>query len=180
MHLTNNDQFYENDSNETGKDNGIFDLSTSASSSTTNTITTSQTRLTHDDIVTKNHLEDNQHHNGAGTSKKILKLSPPQHLYSNSSNLVTVMMDDKSHDTEEHSFYMPHRRDIENGHNQMEFEEGKFLKLQFEFRFQLMNFQIQARKLSRKLNAPIRQTISPKKKMKTFSAVPLNICNRFS
>lgn len=39
------------------------------------------------------------------------------------------MMDDKSHDTEEHSFYMPLRRDLENGHHhQMEFEEGKVLK----------------------------------------------------
>lgn len=32
------------------------------------------------------------------------------------------MMDDKSHDTEDHSFYMPLRRDIENGHKTIEFE----------------------------------------------------------
>jgi hypothetical protein len=131
VHLTNNDQFYENDTNETDKDNGIYDLSTSASSSTTNTITTSQTGLMHDENAAKNHLEENQHHNGASTSKKTLKLSPPQHLYSNSSNLVTVMMDEKSHDTEEHSFYMPLRRDIENGHHPMEFEEGKKTCFQF-------------------------------------------------
>lgn len=80
----------------------------------------------HDENTSKNHHEENHHHhNGASTSKNTLNLSPPSHLYSNSSNLVSVMMDDKSHDTEEHSFYMPIRRDNENGHNQIEFEEGK-------------------------------------------------------
>lgn len=126
VHLTNN-EYYEHDSREAGKDNGIFDLSTSASSATTNTITTAQTRLRHDENISKNHHEE--HHNAASTSKSSLNLSPPQHIYSNSSNLVTVMMDDKSqHDTEDHSFYMPIRRDIDNGH-QMEFEEGNFVFL---------------------------------------------------
>jgi hypothetical protein len=80
----------------------------------------------HDEITSKT-LHEDHHHNGASTSKNSLNLSPPQHLYSNSSNLVTVMMDDKSHDTEEHSFYMPIRRDTENGHNQLEYEEGKMV-----------------------------------------------------
>lgn len=125
VHLT-NEQFYESDPADV-KD-GIYDLSTTASSSTTNTITTSHTvlnRLMHSDE--RNHAEaPESHHNGASTSKKSLKLSPPQHHYTNSSNLVTVMMDDKSHDTEDHSFYMPLRRDNnENGHHPMEYEEGK-------------------------------------------------------
>lgn len=88
----------------------------------------------HEDITQKSHHEENNHHNGAGTSKNSLNLSPPQHLYSNSSNLVTVMMDEKSHDTEEHSFYMPMRHANENGHNQMEFEEGKSLFFWFVVR----------------------------------------------
>lgn len=128
MHLT-NEQFYEPDPADV-KD-GIYDLSTTASSSTTNTITTSHTalnRLMHDESAPRNHMEaPESHHNGASTSKKSLKQSPSQHHYTNSSNLVTVMMDDKSHDTEEHSFYMPLRRDIENGHHPMEYEEGKVI-----------------------------------------------------
>lgn len=32
------------------------------------------------------------------------------------------MMDDKSHDIEDHSFYMPLRRDVENGHHPSEYE----------------------------------------------------------
>lgn len=81
----------------------------------------------HDESTSKSHLEasENYHHNGASTSKKSLKHSPPQHHYTNSSNLVTVMMDDKSHDTEDHSFYMPLRRDIENGHHPAVEYEGK-------------------------------------------------------
>ena len=38
------------------------------------------------------------------------------------------MMDEKSHDNEDHSFYMPLRRDIENGHHPIEYEEGKIFK----------------------------------------------------
>lgn len=34
-------------------------------------------------------------------------------------------MDDKSHDTEDHSFYMPLRRDVENGHHPAVEYEGK-------------------------------------------------------
>lgn len=81
--------------------------------------------MQHEDVAPRTHLEPSEnHHNGASTSKKHLKHSPTQHHYTNSSNLVTVMMDDKSHDTEDHSFYMPLRRDIENGHHPMEYEEG--------------------------------------------------------
>ena len=75
------------------------------------------------DEASKNHLEASElHHNGASTSKKLAKHSPPQHHYTNSSNLVTVMMDEKAHDTEDHSFYMPLRRDLENGPHSMEYE----------------------------------------------------------
>lgn len=79
----------------------------------------------HDENVAKSHMEASEiHHNGASTSKKSLKhsLSTHQQHYTNSSNLVTVMMDEKSHDTEDHSFYMPLRRDLENGHHPMEYE----------------------------------------------------------
>lgn len=117
VHLS-NEQYYEAEAPDS-KD-GIYDLSTSASSSTTNTITTSQTalnRLIHDESSARNHLESSENHNGASTSKKH---SP--HQYTNSSNLVTVMMDEKSHDPEDHSFYIPLRRDLENGHLQMEYD----------------------------------------------------------
>jgi hypothetical protein len=129
VHLT-NEQFYEPEATDAKEG---YDLSTSASSSSTNTITTSHTALNrlmqHDESVARSHLEASEgQHNGASTSKKSLKHSPSQHHYTNSSNLVTVMMDDKSHDTtDEHSFYMPLRRDIENGHHPMEYEEGKDL-----------------------------------------------------
>lgn len=80
----------------------------------------------HDEVASKNHLDVSEtHHNGASTSKKTAKHSPAQHLYTNSSNLVTVMMDDKPHDSEDHSFYMPLRRDLENGHHPLEYE-GNF------------------------------------------------------
>lgn len=70
-------------------------------------------------------LVDNRN-NGASTSKKSLKLSPSQHHFTNSSNIVAVMMDEKLHETEDHSFYMPPplRRDLENGHHSMDYEEG--------------------------------------------------------
>lgn len=82
----------------------------------------------HDEQTPKSHHD--MHHNGATTSKRSQKHSPIQHhlhqphLYSTSSNLVTVMMDDKSsHDNEDHSFYMPSMRGavgggiaMENGH----------------------------------------------------------------
>lgn len=129
VHLT-NEQFYEPEPAEV-KD-AIYDLSTSASSSTTNTTTTTQTalnRLMHDESAGKSHLENEAHHNGASTSKKSQKHSPLLHHhhhhqphYTNSSNLVTVMMDEKSHDTEDHSFYLPLRRDAENGQLPLEFE----------------------------------------------------------
>jgi uncharacterized protein (DUF952 family) len=126
VHLT-NEQFYEPDPVDV-KD-GIYDLSTtSASSSTTNTITTSHTalnRLMLDDSLAKSHLEAGEnHHDGASTSKKSQKHSPPQHPFTNSSNLVTVMMDDKSHDNEDHSFYTPLRRDLENGQHPIAEYEG--------------------------------------------------------
>lgn len=77
----------------------------------------------HDEAALKNHADASElHHNGASTSKKLAKHSPQQHHFTNSSNLVTVMMDDKAHDTEDHSFYMPLRRDLENGHHPMEYE----------------------------------------------------------
>lgn len=125
VHLT-NEQFYESEAPEV-KDS-IYDLST-ASSNTTNTITTSQTalnRLMHDENAPKTLNDSSEiHQNGASTSKKSHKHSPIQHQYTNSSNLVTVMMDDKSHDTEDHSFYMPLRRDLENGAHPMEYEGSK-------------------------------------------------------
>lgn len=138
VHLS-NEHFYETDVPD-AKD-GIFDLSTTASSSTTNTVTTSHnalTRLMHDEA--KNHLDATEsHHSAASTSKKSLKHSPSQHLYTNSSNLVTVMMDDKSHDNEEHSFYMPLRRDIENGHHPMEYEEGNSALINLIYKFRLQH-----------------------------------------
>lgn len=82
--------------------------------------------MQHDESETRNHFNASETlHNGASTSKKALKQSPPQHHFTNSSNLVTVLMDDKSHDTEENSFYMPLRRDVENAHHPMEYEEGE-------------------------------------------------------
>ncbi|CRK90913.1 CLUMA_CG004602, isoform A [Clunio marinus] len=126
VHLT-NEQFYEPEAVD-GKD-GIYDLSTTASSSTTNTLTTSHTALhRHIQDEGKNHSEtsENLHNGGASTSKKPLKHSPlphhhHHHHYTNTSNLVTVMMDEKSHDNEEHSFYMPLRRD--NEQQQVEYDE---------------------------------------------------------
>lgn len=129
VHLT-NDQFYDSEAGDATKD-GIYDLSTTTSSSTTNTITTSQmahNRLMHDEVASKNHLDGSEvHHNGASTSKKSAKLSPAQQHYTNTANLVAVMMDDKAQDTEDHSFYMPLRRDLENGHHPMEYE-GTYIK----------------------------------------------------
>jgi hypothetical protein len=128
VHLT-NDQFFETDPVEV-KD-GIYDLSTAGSSNTTNTTTTTQTalnRLMHDESVAKSHIDGGEnHHNGASTSKKSQKHSPALHHqlqqhFTNSSSLVTVMMDEKSHDNEDHSFYMPLRRDAENGQHPIEFE----------------------------------------------------------
>lgn len=80
----------------------------------------------HDENASKSVMNGSDiHQNGASTSKKSLKHSPAQHQYTNSSNLVTVMMDDKSHDNEDHSFYMPLRRDLENGTHPMEYEGSK-------------------------------------------------------
>lgn len=186
VHLT-NEQFFETDTADI-KDN-IYDLSTNASSSsTTNTITTSQTalnRLMHEENVAKSHMEASEsHHNGASTSKKTLKHSPSQQQhqhYTNSSNLVTVMMDDKSHDTEDHSFYMPLRRDLDNGHHPMEYE-GNDIRLHLMSDSHLdsfLTFQIHRLTRSfRKLNVPTHQMISQRKKMRTFCAAQLSICNQ--
>lgn len=128
VHLI-NQQYYDDD-NE-GKESA-YDLSTSASSSnTTNPVTASHpssvlSRLIQDDNIAKNHIQDTHERlNGLGSSstKKINKHSPLPHSFTNSSNLVTVMMDEKNHDSDEHSFYMPMRRD-ENGHN-ADYDEGK-------------------------------------------------------
>lgn len=75
-----------------------------------------------------------------GSSKKALKHSPLPHSFTNSSaqNLVTVMMDEKAHDTEDHSFYMPLRRG-ENGHNSAEYDEG--IKSYIHFFFFLLTFR---------------------------------------
>lgn len=143
-------------------------MSSAPSSSTTNTITTSQTalsRLMHDESTSKSNLEasENFHHNGASTSKKSLKHSPPQHHYTNSSNLVTVMMDDKSHDTEDHSFYMPLRRDVENGHHPAVEYEGKGSRIYSKWAIvKMKSFALQIHRVirsSRRSNAPTLQTI---------------------
>lgn len=64
----------------------------------------------------------------ASTSRKShIKHSPLQNPFTSSSNLVTVMMDENKppNDIEDHSFYMPLRRD-ENGHiSAAEYDEGK-------------------------------------------------------
>lgn len=77
-----------------------------------------------DDNITKNHIQESQERlNGLASShKKTHKHSPLPHSFTNSSNHVAVMMDEKNHDPDEHSFYMPLRRD-ENGHN-TEYDEG--------------------------------------------------------
>lgn len=77
----------------------------------------------HDENASRTALDSSDvHQTGASTSKKTLKHSPIQSHYTNSSNLVTVMMDDKSHDNEDHSFYMPLRRDLGNGTHPIEYE----------------------------------------------------------
>ena len=121
VHLI-NQQFYDE-----GKESA-YDLSTTASSSSViNPIhnpSTALSRLMQDDNIPKNHISDDQGRlNGLPNSlKKTHKHSQLPHSFSNSSNLVTVMMDDKNHDSDENSFYMPLRRD-ENGHN-TEYDEG--------------------------------------------------------
>jgi hypothetical protein len=128
VHLI-NQQYYDDDNNDTKE--GAYDLSTSASSSSTiNPATASHpssvlSRLIQDDNIAKNHIQDTHERlNGLGSSsKKTHKHSPLPHSFTNSSNLVTVMMDEKNHDSDDHSFYMPLRRD-ENGHN-ADYDEGK-------------------------------------------------------
>jgi hypothetical protein len=98
----------------------------------------------HDENATKNHhhsMRDVQERlnglasaaaavassNGSLSKKAHHKNSPiSSHPYTNTSNLVSVMMDDKSHDIEDHSFYMPLRR-VENGHNSTEYDEGSLV-----------------------------------------------------
>lgn len=131
VHLI-NQQYYDEDNDPK---ESAYDLSTTASSSSSSTInpvtvqhhSTVLSRLIQDESAAiKNHIQDTQERlNGLGSSslKKTHKHSPLPHSFTNSSNLVTVMMDEKNHDSDEHSFYMPPRRD-ENGHN-VEYDEGK-------------------------------------------------------
>lgn len=133
VHLI-NQQYYDDDNNDAKE--SAYDLSTSASSSSTiNPATASHpssvlSRLIQDDNIAKNHIQDTHERlNGLGSSsKKTHKHSPLPHSFTNSSNLVTVMMDEKNHDSDDHSFYMPLRRD-ENGHNADYDEESASQKI---------------------------------------------------
>jgi hypothetical protein len=85
----------------------------------------------HEEINTKNSTDAHERINGASTSKKSHKQhsqSPLRHQFTNSSNLVTVMMDEKAQEAEDHSFYIPLRRD-ENGHHSAEYDEGMKFKM---------------------------------------------------
>lgn len=145
VHLI-NEQFY--DQNDGDVKDGVYDLSTTSSSSasTINPVTAATSAHHH------HHLHPNHHHhlsrlmqheqdslkiqnsleerlNGAAsTSRKSHKHSPLQHPYTNSSNLVTVMMDENkpTHDSEaERSFYMSLRHDENGHHSAAEYDEGK-------------------------------------------------------
>jgi hypothetical protein len=142
VHLI-NEQFY--DQHEGDVKDAVYDLSTTSSSASTINPVTATASAHH-------HLHSNHHHqlsrlmqhedslksslenrlNGAAsTSRKSLKHSPLQHPYTNSSSLVTVMMDENkpTHDTDaERSFYMSMRHDENGHHSAAEYDEGKSKK----------------------------------------------------
>lgn len=149
VHLI-NEQFY--DQHDGDVKDGVYDLSTSSSSaSTINPVTAATSAHHHHQQNHHHHLHPNHHHhlsrlmqhedslkmqnslgerlNGAAsTSRKSLKHSPLQHPYTNSSNLVTVMMDENkpTHESEaERSFYMALRHDENGHHSAAEYDEGK-------------------------------------------------------
>jgi transcriptional regulator of acetoin/glycerol metabolism len=132
-----NEQYFDHHENDI-KDSA-YDLSTTSSTSTINPVTAATSngshsnshhlsRLLHEESMKQNAMDIQERLNGAAsTSRKILKHSPLQNPFASSSSLVTVMMDENKppHDIEDHSFYMPLRRD-ENGHiSAAEYDEGK-------------------------------------------------------
>lgn len=133
-----NEQYYDHHENDI-KDSA-YDLSTTSSTSTINPVTATSngshsnshhlSRLLHEESIKQqqNAMDIQERLNGtASTSRKHLKHSPLQNPFTSSSSLVTVMMDENKppHDIEDHSFYMPLRRD-ENGHiSAAEYDEGK-------------------------------------------------------
>lgn len=134
------ENYYDHHENDI-KDSA-YDLSTTSSTSTINSVTAAASnglhssnhhlsRLLHEESLKQQHqnaMEIQERLNGvAGTSRKVHKHSPLQNPFTSSSSLVTVMMDENKppHDSEDHSFYMPLRRD-ENGHiSAAEYDEGK-------------------------------------------------------
>ncbi len=139
-----NEQFFEHPENEVKDSAYDLSMSTNSSTSTINSVTVSGANgsLSHHHLSRLMQEESMKQHqqnvmdiqerlNGvAGTSRKIhLKHSPLPNPFTSSSSLVTVMMDENKppHDTEDHSFYLPLRRD-ENGHiSAAEYDEGKAL-----------------------------------------------------
>ncbi|KAG5682740.1 hypothetical protein PVAND_012073 [Polypedilum vanderplanki] len=123
VHLI-NEQFYDHEHDK----ESAYDLSATAANTLNLAHSVNQlNRLCPTDDANKTRMPEAQD-DIAGTSKKSIKDSSPplpNHPFSNSSNLVTVMMDEKQshhHDVEEHSFYMPMRRH-ENGHGSVEYDE---------------------------------------------------------
>jgi hypothetical protein len=126
VHLI-NEQFYDHDHHHDKE--SAYDLSTSAANSLNLAHSVNHTRLCPEDAAkSRMHEAQERLSDMAGTSKKSHKDSPLlQHPFTNSSNLVAVMMDDKphGHEPDEHSFYMSMRRH-ENGHSSVEYDEGGF------------------------------------------------------
>lgn len=123
VHLI-NEQFFEHEQDK----ESAYDLSTSAANSLSLAHSVNlENAAAAAAAAAKSHMQEVHERlsDGAGTSKKSLKDSPiPNPFSSHSSNLVTVMMDEKQHqhEPEEHSFYMPIRRH-ENGHASVDYEE---------------------------------------------------------
>lgn len=127
VHLI-NEQFFDqhNDAKDTA-----YDLSTTSLSSTIKPASSSDDSNQHlnrliqheDTLKLQNSIDERLNGMAVGTPRKIQKHSLLNHSFSASSNLVTVMMDENkgANDIEDHSFYMPMRRE----ENAPEYDEGK-------------------------------------------------------